>query len=258
MTTQGNHIIRPKPGSPRRIRRNDGIQTVIELTGPYSALMSSEPSPGSSYGGYPGEVDSVETYPTSGGSGEQVIRMSLDEPQGSTDTPTAPVYELEWVDVDKPLRSHPRYNGDAFNGAKITDSGDVEIDGETVNATLGDILDMILRKDLTSERKELIDLVQNPDHRALLNDILKKIFRGQESYTLPVPVARITTTTANRVATTAKGKIGPPPGFPDLPPGYEWLGTADRSRRQGRSGRWERTREWTGADEIDADLYENA
>ncbi len=86
------------------------------------------------------------------------------------------------------------------------------------------------------------------DNAKALVDRLK---RGQDTYVVYAPVARRTTKFSTKAGNTRCGFLSNPPGDAAVA-GYLYLKTADRSTRDRN---WTRSEEWTGADEIDTEIY---
>ena len=80
-----------------------------------------------------------------------------------------------------------------------------------------------------------------------------KKLAGIESYFLQVPIVRKTSILKRAVKTSKCGSRDTPPEFDDVQD--VWLKTADKMTRTGAKGTWERIEEWTGFDQLDADLY---
>jgi hypothetical protein len=169
-------------------------------------------------------ADSTNLTPTEGGNGTLTIETSQAFPAlpawggGGSQT----TIEIEWVELRKKLQEHPRY-------AQVSDA----------------------------DRRKIEDAIANPkpdqspaltDSRAI--ELYTKLLRGQTEYSLAVPVVRRTTT---RPTSLTAGNAWFRNNPPVSPSGWQWLKTADRISRTGNA--FQRVEEWTGAKEIDTDIY---
>jgi hypothetical protein len=202
----------------------------------------------------------------------QITVHARREFSGDADGPgdDQPVYEIDYGRSDAPLLANPRYTQDrdnTFNGktldseVTISESGPqlanlnvpLKTDLEFTLATLIEHLKKCDPSDYQIYMSYIADTY--PDEHALVKDYFDTLNAGNETYVVPAPVARITTRSGQLPTTSAVGKRQTPPGFARLPPGYQWLGTGDRAVRTGSSGKWERTREWTGATAWNTKVY---
>lgn len=153
-------------------------------------------------------------------------------PQGlyapSPDEAAESIMEVEWMEVQKPLAQHPDFAGEAPGGLAPSDIAAVE--------------------------KAISEGTALPDLGPLVEKYYIRRRRGQESYVEYAPLARQTTYHAAKPTTGQCGTISDPPSEIKVS-GYQYLKTADRALKQAR--KWERIQEWTGAREIDEDIYAN-
>lgn len=244
-----------------------GITCTRFWWGPLGDVHAAAPDIGERWEDVPGKpfIDTVQIVQAAPGCGEMTVTASVTSGGGASSggSDADITYELEWTQLIKPLAAAKRYIGEP--GVKFTDAlaitpatsaqkkamGDEKFEG-----TVGEWATFI-RGESTKNRNILMELTRTAVEPVWLKikDYFAKLDAGQESFIIPAPVARITTRTSQRPGSTQMGKIGPPGGFPELPAGYQWLGTADRALRQGSSGKWERVREWTGADKWDNQIY---
>lgn len=237
------------PGSPRYHFGADEVTASRVLRGKIDELLRSVPQRGSLYpellGGQLRVVD-ADLVPTKAGLGELTINLSTKIENGGA-SGTAPVtYQLErdWTLVDRPIELHPMFKD-------LTDE-----DRAKVRAW----------QDLDSRfasRKRLAYYPKVDDPKAataahwgqlsgLLLKLAKKIRKGQDTYWAVSPVVRRTSQYTRIPPSSTVPKRGSPP----IPvSGFEFLKTADRAVREGKSGPWVRTEEWTGAAEWDSEIY---
>lgn len=168
--------------------------------------------------------------------------------------PTSTQYEMEWSQIEKPLKQHPMY---ATGGSKaITDTGWATVqrwEDETEPAIKG-----AFKYTETPDSTDLIPLPENEKH------LCQKLNKGVDSYLLYMPVVRKISNHPRQPHTGNCAITGAPSGFDHLPVrkneagdwvDYVWLKTADRATNSGENNTWQRTEEWTGFDKVDADLY---
>lgn len=246
-TWKGSREIQEQPGSPRRVKSAAGIQITRVFRGPYEALVAAEPAIGATLEGTAGVfVDSVETVPDAAGPlgpGTMTIVASTPDPDSDGQSPEAPIYEVDWTQLEKPLEQHPRYQSTGDKPLNEQDLVDIENWKNETDRTLRS-----QGKYRSADGNE-VTLSLNA------KDLAFKILRGQSSYIVAAPVVRVTSRTYAKPLTSATGTKGHPPAAAGYPPGYEWVKTADRAMRQGSRGTWERIEEWTGADTWDGDIY---
>lgn len=168
-------------------------------------------------------ADSTSLSPTEGGNGTLEIQTSqpLKAPPAWGGTASQTTIEIEWVELRKKLQEHPRYN-------EVSDA----------------------------DRRKIEEAIANPNPAlspalsGLAAELYIKLLRGQTEYSIAVPVVRRTT---SRPASLNAGNAWFRDTPPVSPPGWQWLKTADRITRTGSS--FSRVEEWTGAKEIDTDIY---
>lgn len=229
--------------------------------GPYDLLYASRPKVGQNMVGYTNlYVDTVEIQPDAAGqkgSGTMIVTLQSQGAFSIAGGGTNATYEIDWQEVRRHLEQHPRYNGGGgiFSGVSLKDGieGDPFLSGAPVS--LGAAWEDIKNASDVQARKKAWSYVPFGKATDMLKELSTKYSAGTTSYIIYAPVARLTTRTFTAPGASKCGIIGNPPNFPGLPPGYQWIKTADRSIRQSRNGKWERVQEWTGADIVDPDLY---
>lgn len=247
----------------------DSTTTTFSYSGPYELCVSSKPNRGQSVAGFPGVVASTELLRKPGGVGLltiTVVAQNADSDLASAILETK--WQLRWMEARKPLASHPRYTAlnkgygsAAFGTAK---SSDLWIDAGNVSAcreiTVAYIMEECAKATM-DEANAIIAKGTDINQVALVRDYLGKLARSTEGYKLFYPVLTKTTTSSIRPAGTGAGFIlasapsspllGSVPNHAD----YKWFKDADDVTSTGRSGSYERSEVWIGADDIDSDLY---
>lgn len=247
----GSIAAHEQPGSPDIDGDNSGLVVVRTYEGPYDVLRGAVPKINSVMADID-EKPTVRHYKLTkleGGIGRLVITARKEYGNSGIDAGEGDelsTYEVDNQQLEKPLLSHPRY---VAAGVNTEDANGNSVAG---------FVSMYMNAATSAERKTVRDDVAKSGCPAaaknLFPEIIGKLMLGRDSYIIPAPVLRITTPSVNRPGTTTVGKKVDP-SFPGKPAGYEWLGTADRSIRRGKSGTWERVQEFTGADEWDPQLY---
>lgn len=214
-------------------------RTIVKQ-GRYADLKTQVPAKGSTYEGL--TVVHSELSPARGGMATLTITgtdSSASRYTGDNESPGIR-YEVEFVQLEKPIMSHPKYSAYAGQIAAWKDG------------------DPALRAALKYEDSN--HDIQSLNGHAV--DAAKLILKGVESYLVFAPVAR-RTTRSEKPAVKAFGAVGRKAGKIDNPPGkllamvagsWKWLKTADRAEEMSGGGS-QRVEEWTGADEWEEDLY---
>lgn len=241
------------PDSPKLSLTGERDSCTRIFSGTWADILAGIPTRGSTMTGMPAgyttlKVLTVEAVKKPGGKG--VMTVVLDAPKGGGGGSAAPaeyVYEVEWEKLEKPLAQAPIF---------ITAGGPYEL-------TLANLADLknwdeeknpTLRVAYKFRNEETGAITELTDAGARL--YVEKRLNGVESFLSYYPVCRLKIYTTDPLPEGPCGYLEDPPDFPtDLVDSYAWLKTADRCSRTGRSGKWERQQEWTGADEWDTDLY---
>ncbi|WP_043585373.1 hypothetical protein [Geminisphaera colitermitum] len=249
---RGSRELILQPGYPREIETAAGRRVELLYRGPYAAAKAKRPKPGQTIAGVEGTeglyVDQTEVYPDEAGpTASGTLKIILADEGGNSGASTVIdkqiTWEVEWVDLSRPLSQHRRYRAGGVNALTDNDLADIEA---WKNETAGDLRRAFKYK---NGKGEEVTLTVNAQHLA------KKLLRGQETYVHPAPVVRKTSRQWVAPKTTQMGKRSAAKPYADAPDGYQWLTTADKSLHQGTRGKWERVQEFTGAEEWDADLY---
>jgi hypothetical protein len=245
----GSRELLLQPGYPRIVENASGSATELRYHGPFKSAQARKPKYGVKVEGYAGFVDQTEVYPDdTGQEGGGFLKIVIKDESGSnetlsTDDGTQPVFEVEWIDLNPSILTHPRYSPGGVDALTEDDLVDIEKWRNEDKASLRK------KGQYTGENGAPVPLSANA------KKVAWKILRGQETYVCPAPVARLTNNEWTTPKTTEMGKRRSTAPIPNAPGGYQWLSTADKSTRTGANGKWQRVREWTGAKIIDTDLY---
>ena len=238
-----------KPGFPKQSLGAKGYTTSIEYVGPTATLEAALPNIGAAWGDYTGIVETRDIEPIEGTAGYSDLKIVVSyEFSGSESTfgeAREVTTEIEWVAQGKRLIEHPqlRLGGGGANALTKQDVIDVGFWENEQDATLKEAYQY--NELAATGSGDVAELTTNGKFYAT------GIMLGQDPYDDFVPVARKHTTYVNGPpATSTAGAKDTPTGFPNLPTGYEWRKSADRSIRAGGQNRWERTEEWTGAPKV--------
>jgi len=254
---RGSRDLTETPESGEFSFKNNESTGIVILEGPYETCLKNRPLRGSEIKGYAGFiVDTVGLKRKAGSIGTLTITLSADpEAPVAQDIRPEVKHEVEWVQIEKALITHPRY---VYEGAT---QGPKELDLEARVA-------IKFWEDCPNARlKAAFKYFEDPNKikeedaktlTANAQDYATKILKGEDSYIIFIPVCRRTTTTMNEPVTSKAGHREDPPSgkFPKaLIDAWKWLKTADRLSQSGKSSKWEQIEEWTGANLWDTDLY---
>lgn len=232
ITAHGDLSIKEQPGSPEiRMTREGRIVTRV-FQGTTADLAAFAPDYGADMDGYKVREWTLKTNVNGGLS---TLTIHLDNLSTSD-----PEYEVEWVEVQKDLLTHPRYNSGGTKPLSDDDRTALEI----------------WRNEPRWSLKKAFQYDDNGTIRTLSSnaqDFAKKILAGTDSYVVYAPVVRKKSYSITRPPTGQCGTRQTPPALSGYPPGYQWIKTGDRRLYTG--GRWERYEEWTGVDRVDNDIY---
>jgi hypothetical protein len=265
----GSTVITETPDSPQYGHDATRFYLSRFYEGPYDACVANAPVQGNAFIDFPVAVliVDVQIKRKPGNIGRIEVRA---ESQISDSNPAAPTYEVEWVEVDRPLLMNPRY-AVGGSGAKVLTAQDVAMIGkweEEDNPVLKNAFQYKVPQDnanpgagsaaptgtttVNSVTFNVYTLSANAQ------DYAAKRLKGIESYRFWAPVARQTLETYTLPTVNPCGVIENPPSAIGVPSGYVWQRSAQRATKTGRYGRWQQQQEWQGADSIDTDLYPSA
>ena len=239
---KGNTAVRERPDSPEWDWTNQKVTCTRTFEGLYADLFAQRPDIDDQMVGYEGlPVVNVKIKRAVSGKATMTVVLEVEV------TDAEPQYEIDWAGVEKPIEQHPLFKSlfpdpsgtGNFTAAQVTAYNNYQAWENAADAATK-----------ASAYNQL---------SATFKKLAQKKMRGVTSYLVPAPVARITTLTLSVSAASPCGSVSNSvPDFPDLPTGYKWLSTADRSTRTGRWGKWQQVQEWTGADNWDSDIYSSS
>jgi len=243
---------------------------------PFEVAIASRPERGSILADFPDfAVDKSTVVRKDGNIGVLTVVATASPEDVSVQELPQSKFEVDWVQMERPLIQHPIffYDGDwtgwgSFNPFPGRPGGTYFLTPDDIVALAHwekcpDMTVKQLGKYYTDNQKRL------PAGGTALGDNAKlyvaKRLAGIEAYAMWHPVCRLTTTTAASPSLGACGELWSSEqlgdlGFEALPVNsdgldYVYQQSADRRSRSGRNGKWERIREWTGAEYWDTDLY---
>jgi hypothetical protein len=212
--------------------------------GPTSTLQANLPVPGAEWTtGYYVRAASIQPLDNTLIS-EMVVESTVENSPGVVSIgPVAnnefPFYEIEWLGFEKSLRVHPAF--------------------QAFSVTVWQGIDAWINEDDTTARSQFSYWPRDKDGAVTVSVTValnsdQQTFatlynKGVESYVDYLPLARKTSLYQSTTSITADAvgqKIAGTP-FSDVPSGYVWQKTGDRSSKQGRGFKWTKTEEWTGA-----------
>ncbi len=240
----GSTGIEENADSPEVNNTKDGIVYIKTYRGPIATLLSAMPSRLSTVSGVPTlfRVDSIKVKNGPGGVGTMTLICCCAPTNGPEDgTPTE---EVEWTEVQRPLKSHPMFQVDGDYELELTDLAAIQIWQQGADPV------MMAAFQYYNAAGAVQTLTTNAQIYAT------KWLRGQEFYNEYAPVCRSTVSSVSAPTSGGCGIIASSPGIASPPPYYKWLKNADRVVKRGRT--WERIQEWIGAWWWDTDIYAEA
>ena len=244
----GSEGLTEQPYSPLIELSRDGLVYTRKFSAPWSVVMANIPVRFA-----PGDgtvvptyllIDTVRAQPGPGGTGTLTITYCQIPTQGVGDTPTAEE-ETDWVEVQRPLKSHKMFQSGGDSELELTDLAAIQIWQNQNDPVLMGAFQY------QSASGAILTLTENAITYAT------KWLRGQEFYSEYAPVIKSTLTLASLPESGGCGLIGTPGVTRITPPtGYTFLKTADRCLKEPHAAK--RIQEWTGAWWIDPDIYGTA
>ena len=241
----GSADLEESPDSPQISLSKEGLVYTKIFTGPFSVVEAGIPARMASVTGVPSPllVDTATIKNGPGGIGTLTITCCQSPSSGVGST--EPTEEIEWVEVQRPLKSHKMFQAGGVN----------ELDD-------GDLSDIVAwqNQDNAAQMK-LFKFPTGSGATDTLSDnaqvYAKKWLRGQEFYNEYAPVYRKTLVLTAAPSTGGCGIIeAPATSETTVPPYYQWLKNADRAIKRSRT--YERVQEWLGAWWWDPDIYSTA
>lgn len=246
---QGRVSIEEQPGSPRWRFIGERVEVTRTYKGRYLDLLAKRPAIGAPMPDTGNlTIETVEVIPGNGTGvyrlGDMTVVLSNEDEASGTE-PAKPVYEVDWMEVERDLKTHPRYRTGALSALTNLDRAAIllwESEPDYTKKAEFEFTNPVTNATVT--------LSTNAQHLAL------RLLRGQTTYTTHVPVTRQVSYPRSIPQANPCDKRKSAKPFEAAPDGYEWLTSADRATRTGRRGKWHRQQECVGADLIDPDIYE--
>lgn len=233
-----------KPGFPKEEITEKEYSTRIEYIGPQDDLEAASAGLGEAWGSYPGvistaNIDSVEgsTYATLTVVVTKKTDLASESTVGEKERET---YEIEWVSINRPLMEHVEF----YNLLSASDMEDIDQWKNEPDPTLKKAFkyDFRIREEEISDEHELTNLAKLYAMGVLLR---------QEEWEDFSPVVRKTSFYVNGPPPSSEaGQKEEPIGVPNVPTGYEWRKSADRSLNTEGQNRWQKIEEWTGTKKV--------
>ena len=248
---RGSRQLNETPDSPDWDFSGEAVTCTRIFEGPYGTCLESRPQRGESMTGYTGlVVDNAKVKKAPGGKGRLTVTAFAKAPSSSVVDMPEEKFEVDWVEVQRPLITNPCFAADGSYPLTMDDKIAIEKWEDCPDADIKADYGYYTNND-----------TREPDGGIQLSDNAKvyvdKRLKGVDSWVEYMPVCRKTSLTVAKPSESAAGFINEPDGFGSaLPSGFEWLKTSDRSLRTGTHGKWERSEEWTGAIYVDHDLYD--
>lgn len=222
---------------------DSSVRTDIDYVGPYDTLfatLTSELLRGQGWGDYPGLVSDISIRSIEGtnpAQGELTVSVEYALTVDGSDfgfesgTKTGVVYEIDWTVIGRPLIEHPVFR----SGGRLALSS----------------VDLTNIAEWEKDRGGIWVGEENVDK------YIEGVLQGIESWDDFAPVLTKTTSyTGGPPPTSEAGQKDNPAGFPNIPTGYEWIKSADRSLRTGARDKWDRTEQWLGSKKVLVDRDE--
>lgn len=238
-----------KPGFPKEEITEKEYSTRIEYIGLKDDLEAASAGLGEAWGSYPGvistaNIDSVEgsSYATLTVVVTKKTDLASESTVGEKERET---YEIEWVLLERPLAEHPAFY-DLLSSESLIN---IDYWKNEENPQL---------KKAWKYRKEIIDgTLYNFELADLEKLYAKGLLLGQDTWADYSPVVRKTSFYVNGPPPdSSAGQKEEPIGVPNVPTGYEWRKSADRSINTEGQNRWQKIEEWTAGKKILSDRDE--
>lgn len=247
MRTVGDIIVYEAPDSPKW-KFAEADTCVRTFTGPYEDLLQAVPARGEPMSGTGDNmlVQDATLTRAKGNMGVLAVNLIGASPSSgfAGSGPLRVTVERDRVPVQKDLRTHPMFDSEEGE-YPIDAAGWAKIDRWQNEP------DPVLKGTFKYKDDSGVEQVLDDAQIAYAGRVLK----GGQSYNLYAPIVRKTS--------VFSGDPGPgdEPGYREdpqvsvsFPDGYQWLKTACREIQQ-QDKSWQRTEEWTGAEEVDDEIY---
>ena len=236
-----------RPGFPTYGITESSYTTTIEYVGLQATLSAASPAKSTMWGNYSGLVATANLDPLPGTTYAiltVICERKYDTSGGGTGTKVSneTTYEVDWVDVQRSMYEHPIF---AEGGASaLTNDDKAQIEAwKTMD-----------RPEYKAEyRYYTIDRETGITEELSANAKLfaKGILLGVEYFVDKAPVATRSDNYVNGPPPAGKAGLKEnPPGFPNLPTGYEWIRDSDRALRAGGQSNWSNSTSWLGAKKV--------
>lgn len=232
--------------------RNDiaNLSTEYVYVGPYSTLSSNRPTTGASAGtwadgNYVVASELVYLTPTTAAAPYGELTVTTGYAVAQTDTSSnleESTYELQWMEVDRPLEMHPIFDTGGAHALSTTDWEKILLWEGTQNPSQKAYGYYYLKDANGVAYGDPIALSGNAATYCAYS------VYGITSYAAYLPVWTKTSTYRgnNAPGVSDIGAKGTPSGS-GYPSGYEWRKNDDRSTRIGNRAQWRRFESWIGA-----------
>lgn len=244
-----------REGYPKQSDTAEGYQTILEYIGPQDTIYNVI-TKGQAWGNYQGVVEDLHGEPITGTDPllailtvRMIRRFGNSTESAQTGIEQETTYEIDWVDVTRPLIDHPAF---AKGGGRY------ELSAEDRLFCLNfDEMDVPEYKkqymfypgrysDWNGTEGELNTLSGEGAIQYAIGRLL-----GIEYFIEKAPVLRKSTTYVEGVPPqNGAGTKETPADFPDIPVGFEFIKSADRSTGTGKHNEWRRDQEWIGAKRV--------
>lgn len=237
-----------RPGFPRESVDAGSYRTQIEYVGLARDLRAASPNINTVWGDYNGLVSLAELEPLDGTDYAILIvwveyKFEAASYEAGGGTLQSTNYEIDWLTVQRSLFEHKDFRIGAGGAYQLTSKDVSEIGKWQAMTNAGYKADYYFYIDgETGSTSELSDNAKM---------LARGIQIGIEYWEDKVPVARRSRTYVNGPGPSGEaGKKDTPTGFPNLPPGYEWIRDSDRSLKTGTQSKWQNDTEWLGAKKV--------
>ena len=245
---RGAKDVQEDPASPIYSADSKGPKYTRIFRGPYDSLMGNKPSRLDATKDIPVGflVDTVDVRKAPGGLGVMTLTFTPAPIQDYTFAENL-VLELEWLQVEKKLETHPIFRPAGENPG-VTNCGEYVL-AETRGGDGMNDYDKIeaWKSASTGEARKTAYEALSSNAQTFVD----KLAKGEDSYLAYIPVCRRTTKSATPPTHGECGLIEDPPGEIKVAD-YTYVKTADRGTRDRT---WTRCEEWTGFRSVDSEIY---
>ena len=248
-------------GFPRESLDDKSYKTTIEYVGLVTLLLLHSPAISTQWGKYPGLVTEQNLERLEGTAHgiltitcESKFNTGGDSPKTGKKIEGETSYEIDWVDVQRSLYEHPKFRKGGGGAYELTDADIENIKNWEKNpwAAYKKIYTYRDGGDYTKACD-----ASDPTLSINAKTLAVALYHGVQYWIEKAPVARRSDTWVNGPPPPGSaGQKQTPPGFPNLPTGYEWIRSTDRALRAGGQSSWSNDTEWIGANKVLIDVDE--